>query len=511
MPCQHRPLPRTSKDCLIYGIQEWRCICLTVIVLTCVLGTCLCDLLHRMIRNQAYADNQQLVQQHTEDFIVESSLTTTISQYENVLKKAFCCQTTYFVICGALVFLFYLVYLIECWNSAIWLRSVYCVDTPSAYRFVDVLRHTIPIVYWHVSCYHYVTTHSPRTVTNRHAEVEQNQSAEVVSIHNPTVQPSSPAQHTPSAVPSTDWAADRRRISRREHKVITASGTRTFDLGQLDGMWDVSGEVTELDRYPLVEINILTEFLFANENIKSEFERERSAFYTSFEKYDKYMETDQTIQLSPHGSVPSQLYVSRSAPQVPLYLRQSAFFLAALFLLSYPLRIFIHSRTARLDFTVRKIFGPLSQANGSLEVAGLRFPIAIPCDLAQPTTATAPIQNKLTGHTKPEKAPHSQNNNEAVILCNRNISAESSNTPSDKFTKRWQRMRRGVSNDAHGDGDEEKADDGNEERDEEEDDELLSLDVRFDELEQGDGQCGNILLNRYVTQDTDANFAYNVQ
>ncbi|VDP67101.1 unnamed protein product [Echinostoma caproni] len=506
---------RTSRDCLVYSFQEWRCACLTVIVIICVLGTCLCEFLHHLARHQARLDADQATEvtakeneeqtKSAGEFPVERTQTT-LAHYEHVLKKAFCCQTTYLVICGALVFLFYLVYLIECWNSAIWMRSVYCVDTQSAYRFIDVLRRTIPVIYWHVSCYHYSSSHSPRTVTNAYtADPDRQPTGPAPQTSHPTTQPPNSSSTSLQNKPPTNLtpqvnlvtvASAHQTYSTREQKVITASGTRIFDLNQLNGMWDLSGDVSELELYPLVEINLRTECLFANETAKLEFERERCAFYTSFEKYDMYMETDQVIQLSPHGTIPNQVFVSRSAPQVPIYLRQGTFLLAALFLLSFPLRVFIHSRTARLDYTVRKIFGPLNSVNGQLEADGLGQSVAIRCDLDQPTTPNPLESIKFISRMRLEKNnviyTTVSNNNEAVVLCNRNISVDSVGCTSIpvKSTKRWQRVHGEVPSGAH-------------DVDEDDDDELLSLDIRFDELHCANPVGGeNIVPNKYVSQDS---------
>lgn len=162
---------------------------------------------------------------------------------------------------------------------------------------------------------------------------------------------------------------------------------------------------------------------------------------------------------------------------------------------------------------MRKIFGPLSQANGLLNTANFQSPIAIPCDLTQPDTPSGSVSQNLFGQIQSGNARFSRNNNEAIILYNRNTIVDTmsrSNIPSDKFTKRWQRALGNDVKHTHGkDNHDEDRNDPDDvmDNDNDEDEELLSLDIRFDEFERDrENLCENILPNKYVTQGSDPKF-----
>ncbi|KAF6772361.1 hypothetical protein AHF37_08685 [Paragonimus kellicotti] len=250
---QASPVRPTLKDCFLYSCREWRCACLTLTIVFCFIGTTFCYLWR-------HVTNVPLESTHMHSWI--------------------CCQTTYIAIGAALVFLFYLVYLIECWNCPVWLTANCMVDSTTAYNWINVLRLSVPSIYWHVNCYHYESGQES-TKVGTHL-VEKLYKIDVNGLDSKAVN---------TRVHSTRFC---KQTGARCGKVITASGIHVFDTSQLEGVWDYSDTVTHLERYPMVQIDIHTDYVFADEVSCQLFTYQRQQFFTNFEDIDEYMETHQS-------------------------------------------------------------------------------------------------------------------------------------------------------------------------------------------------------------------------
>ncbi|KAF7258022.1 hypothetical protein EG68_05955 [Paragonimus skrjabini miyazakii] len=367
-------------------------------------------------------------------------------------------QTTYIAIGAALVFLFYLVYLIECWNCPVWLTANCMVDSTTAYNWINVLRLSVPSIYWHVNCYHYESGQEATKVgthlLGKLDKIDVNSlDTKAVNTMVRTIRP-------------------RKQTGARCGKVITASGIHVFDTSQLEGVWDYSDTVTHLERYPMVQIDIHTDYVFADEVSCQLFTYQRQQFFTNFEDIDEYMETHQTVQFTEKGPLPSRIWITGCFPQVPICLRQTTFFLTSLLLLSFPLRVWIHRRMARVNYTVRKVFGSRPITTNGISLINTICPII--------GHKTGDPSNFLSDRPDMTKS-QSTANNEATVLCNQEFSLRSHS--SDK--RRLSKIK------------------GDHVKDDGDDEELLSLDIRYEEFIKGACTVSDeIVHNKYVTEPT---------
>ena len=66
------------------------------------------------------------------------------------------CEDSYIYIPVAFAIMFYLIYLVECWNCHTRLELLHKIDVTMVYEHVKQMQESLPFVWWEVVCYHYL-------------------------------------------------------------------------------------------------------------------------------------------------------------------------------------------------------------------------------------------------------------------------------------------------------------------------------------------------------------------
>lgn len=122
------------------------------------------------------------------------------------------------------------------------------------------------------------------------------------------------------------------------------------------GVKDISRPLTELEKYPAVKIRISKGFSFANVDTEFEFEEQRARFFQEHETKDDYMEGREGMDLM-NVDFKEYMIAFQDPNNLPWYVSHIVFWLASIFLLSWPLRAVNEFRTAHLHYHIHKLFG----------------------------------------------------------------------------------------------------------------------------------------------------------
>ncbi|CAG5126656.1 unnamed protein product [Candidula unifasciata] len=205
----------------------------------------------------------------------------------------------------ACVVMLYLVYLVECWHSCCWSL------------IVAVMRAALPVIWWKATCYHYVR-----------------RTRQVMRYRNG------------DAFTSTQVYYER---------VDSSTAGAAFNFTQC-GVRDISRPLADLDLYPAVRIRISKGFSFANVDTECQFEEQRAQFFQEYDTKDDYMEGREGMDLM-NVDFKEYMIAFRDPTHLPWYVSRVAFWLASVFLLSWPLRTITELKTAHLHYHVHKLFG----------------------------------------------------------------------------------------------------------------------------------------------------------
>ncbi|CAH8455534.1 unnamed protein product [Dicrocoelium dendriticum] len=380
IPCMEvSPRWLTLTECLKCCLGEWRCVSLTLLILVCLVGALACRLGPNRMLDESRAN--------------ASELTTLSTALYMVPPDGMHCPDTYVMINTALMVLFYAVYLIECWNSPYCIRAHHVVDPAIAYNWFGFLRRTQPLIQWNITCFHYGGMDKHGTALE------------------PTVVSNPISRNTKTrSGPKWPWPVVKREHSGKQApniKTITAIAKEVVDFQTLGGVRDESDYAHQIECFSLVEVSIQVEFWFANDRIRKKFFKLRHDLIRTFDGVDSYLTIDQDVGLKTNEPMQHHFWVTGCSAQLPIYLRQTTFAFAALLLLSFPLRAYICFRTARLNYTVRKVFGPQSTDSVPTHSSRLRYA------LIRPVTSNARLFPYDTAFPIA---------NEGITLCNSQLS-----------------------------------------------------------------------------------------
>lgn len=108
--------------------------------------------------------------------------------------------------------------------------------------------------------------------------------------------------------------------------------------------------------YAAIRIRVSKGFSFANVDTESQFEEQRAQFFQEYDTKDDYMEGREGMDLM-DVDFKEYMIAFRDPSNLPWYVSQVAFWLASVFLLSWPLRTVTELKTAYLHYHVHKLFG----------------------------------------------------------------------------------------------------------------------------------------------------------
>ncbi|TNN09632.1 Transmembrane protein [Schistosoma japonicum] len=510
------PVQRTCNECIIYALGEWRCACLTIILISGIISLSSCGVKQLVnFMNSSHSDAH-----------------FAISYHKSEQNFRLLCQTSSLLIIGGLLFLVYLVYLIESWQSRNWIQTTWLIDTKMAYNLVHNAHKLIPSILWKVKCYHYAHN------TPQFNHYQQNQHITLNEIHsnNPkkypfnqddfeilsselnkqTNQYSMNNKKIPKTYSQSSYNTNINQI--KCHRIITMNKMRSFDLSKIDSLWDMSDSVSELENFQLIELNLSSLFSFSDKQTYLEFQRQKQEFFTTYEKFDVYMETEQICTFAELMKFPKRFLITHELSKTPVYLKGITYLIATLFLCSYPLRIFIYANKAKLHCKIHKIFGP-KPTNESLQNPLKLIPlndvrtnsnVIWTHTISTSSKNTVPSIHKklnhilnLTTQNHFSNNTNSYNNNEAVVVFNKHITENATDFTGthekrrNKYlstTSKRTEYRQGLDpNFCNHINRQNNVDSDQYTNEDDDDDELLSLDIRFDEY----------IKNKCVNDDDD--------
>ncbi|CAH8459840.1 unnamed protein product [Schistosoma turkestanicum] len=516
------PVQRTYNECILYALGEWRCACLTIVLVTGIILISSCGV--KQLTNYVNSSH--------------SDLQYTISYHKHEQSFKLLCQTSSLLIVSGLLFLIYLIYLIESWQSRNWIQTTWLIDTKMAYNLINNAHRLIPSILWQIKCYHYAHN-TPQYTNYQQNPIQQSLILNEADSNKPTKYPfiqdddfnkSTRGKQTlehPYPISSNklpdmfSHASCNPNVNQIKcHRIITMNKICSFDLSKIDALWDMSDNISELENFQLIEMNLSTLFSFSDKQTYLEYQRQKQEFFTTYEKFDVYMETEQICTFADFIKFPEQFLIIHRSSKLPVYLKGITYLIATLLLCSFPLRIFIYANKAKLHCKIHKIFGP-KPINGnlynSIKLIPLHNQINITSNVLKNTISTHTNQsmsmnqnltdshttNHILNHTNDTNKPY-HINNEAVVLFNKYISENTTDFNRTRTRhKRRNQYQLNVSKDLddsnhfkydkhnhdvddHGhsvvtEDEDNDDDDDDDDGDDDDDDELLSLDIRFDE------------------------------
>ncbi|CAI2723916.1 unnamed protein product [Schistosoma spindalis] len=472
------PVQRTYNECILYALGEWRCACLTTVLVTGIILVSSCGV--EQLTN--YMNSSHL----------DTHYPTSYHKHDQSFRLL--CQTSSLLIINGLLFLVYLVYLIESWQSRNWIQTTWLIDTKMAYNLIHNAHKLIPSILWQIKCYHYAHN-TPQYNHYQQNPMQQTTTLNVNELSKPikysfiqddfnnltkevNTQNNQYRSNSNKIPKMLSHSTDNTNINPIKcHRIITMNKICSFDLSKIDAIWDMSDSISELENFQLIELNINTLFSFSDKKTYLEYQRQKQKFFTTYEKFDVYMETEQICTFKDFMKFPEKFLIIHQLSKLPFYLKDITYLIATLLLCSLPLRIYIYANKAKLNCKIHKIFGSKPINRNSLINTLPNY--TIPLSLSN--------QNfNYINHNNNNNKLHY--NNEAIVLYNKHIlnnTADIIQNDNKKYKKyisiitkdsydvnqiKYDNKHSSIENEDH--------DDDNHE---DEDEELLSLDIRFDE------------------------------
>ncbi len=227
------------------------------------------------------------------------------------------CSDGYIYIPLAFLLMLYILYMVECWHCRARSELQYKADVDSVYERVLRMRQAQPCIWWKAISYHFVR-----------------RTRQVTRYRNGDAYTTTQVYH---------------------ERVNTHVAEGEFDYSQC-GMKDVSRDLRGLEGHPATRLRFTKCFSFTEAGPENDYLNQRARFFSEIEGLDDYMEAREGMQLK-NVDFRENLIAYVDPDRMPWYTSQVAFWLAALLMLSWPLRVLIEYRTAYVHYRIEKLFG----------------------------------------------------------------------------------------------------------------------------------------------------------
>ncbi|KPP58692.1 transmembrane protein 151B-like, partial [Scleropages formosus] len=305
---------------------HWRCLLLSLLMYGCLGAVAWCHLTRES--------------KLSFDSSATSSLTASMSsprsggmRGRSMIYHESPCSDGYVYIPLAFLLMLYVVYLVECWHCQARSELQCKVDVDSVYERVLRMRQAQPCVWWKAISYHFVR-----------------RTRQVTRYRNGDAYTTTQVYH---------------------ERVNTHVAEGEFDYGHC-GVKDVSRDLRGLEGHPATRLCFTKCFSFAGTAPENAYLNQRARFFSEIEGLDDYMEAREGMQLK-NVDFKEHLIAYVDPERLPWYVSHVAFWLAALLMLSWPLRVFTEYRTAYVHYHVEKLFG-LEYTNSSPSLSGDELP-----------------------------------------------------------------------------------------------------------------------------------------
>uniref|UniRef100_A0A8C0GID0 Transmembrane protein 151B n=1 Tax=Chelonoidis abingdonii TaxID=106734 RepID=A0A8C0GID0_CHEAB len=227
------------------------------------------------------------------------------------------CSDGYVYIPLAFLTMLYVAYLVECWHCHAKSELQYKADVDSVYDRINRMQQATPCIWWKAISYHFVRR--TRQVT-RYRNGDAYTTTQVY-----------------------------------QERVNTHVAEAEFDYSHC-GFKDISKELLGLECYTATKLKFTKCFSFANTESENSYLTQRTHFFTEIEGLDDYMEVREGMQLKNIDF--KELMMAYGDPEhLPWYVSHYTFWVAAVLMISWPLRVLIEYRTAYVHYHVEKLLG----------------------------------------------------------------------------------------------------------------------------------------------------------
>ncbi|XP_039624558.1 transmembrane protein 151B-like [Polypterus senegalus] len=227
------------------------------------------------------------------------------------------CSNGYIYIPLAFLTMLYVVYLVECWHCYSKNMTQHKVEISTVYERIQRMQQSTPCIWWKAISYHYIR-----------------RTRQVTRYRNGDAYTTTQVYH---------------------ERVNTHMSSSEFDYSR-HGVKDVSKELLGLSDYPATKLRFTKCFSFANSEAETSYLTQRARFFSENEGLDDYMEAREGMHLK-NVDFKEHMIAFPDPSHPPWYTRRYIFWLASLFMLSWPLRVIAEYRTAYVHYHVEKLFG----------------------------------------------------------------------------------------------------------------------------------------------------------
>ncbi|XP_034530830.1 transmembrane protein 151B isoform X2 [Notolabrus celidotus] len=227
------------------------------------------------------------------------------------------CSDGYIYIPLAFLLMLYVLYLAECWHCRARSELQVKADVDSVYERVLRMQQAQPCIWWKAISYHFVR-----------------RTRQVTRYRNGDSYTTTQVYH---------------------ERVNTHVAEGEFDYSQC-GMKDVSRELKGLEEHSATRLRFTKCFSFTEAGPENDYLNQRARFFSEIEGLDDYMEAREGMQLK-NVEFRENLIAYVDPERMPWYTSDVAFWLAALLMLSWPLRVLVEYRTAYVHYRIEKLFG----------------------------------------------------------------------------------------------------------------------------------------------------------
>ncbi|XP_077395048.1 transmembrane protein 151B isoform X2 [Festucalex cinctus] len=306
-----RPAKQSLGACMCRE-SHWRCLLLSLLMYSCLGAVSWCHL----SRVTKISFNSALTSTFTASFASAAQRGPHPGSHSMIYHDS-PCSDGYIYIPLAFLFMLYLLYMAECWHCRARSELQCKADVDSVYERVARMRQAQPCIWWKAVSYHFVRR------TRQVTRYRNGDSYTTTQVYN--------------------------------ERVNTHVAEGEFDYGRC-GMKDVSRDLTGLDEHPATRLQFTKCFSFTEAGPENDYLNQRARFFSEVEGLDDYMEAREGMQLK-NVDFRDNLIAYVHPDKMPWYTSQLAFWLAALFMLSWPLRVLIEYRTAYVHYRIEKLFG----------------------------------------------------------------------------------------------------------------------------------------------------------
>ncbi|XP_018539475.1 transmembrane protein 151B [Lates calcarifer] len=313
VPEEQRPVKQSLGSCVCRE-SHWRCLLLSLLMYSCVGAVAWCQL----TKVTKISFSSALPSSFTASFT--SSLRGTSGMGtggHSMIYHDSPCSDGYIYIPLAFLLMLYVLYMVECWHCRARSELQCKADVDSVYERVLRMRQAQPCIWWKAISYHFVR-----------------RTRQVTRYRNGDAYTTTQVYH---------------------ERVNTHVAEGEFDYSHC-GMKDVSRDLRGLEGHTATRFRFTKCFSFTEAGPENDYLNQRARFFSEIEGLDDYMEAREGMQLK-NVDFRENLIAYVDPDRMPWYTSQVAFWLAALFMLSWPLRVLIEYRTAYVHYRIEKLFG----------------------------------------------------------------------------------------------------------------------------------------------------------